>query len=326
MDTMIDVVLLSDKNMAGIFDKYFDRKIIGVAQYASDEDSFVRKVKEHGGYIAVIDTVSAENTQSVIEYLCKEGRKIVVICKSAKEGFEHLTKGAMDMFMPTAGLSDEFNILKLCSKIKQAHEQYLKDKSGVLKYTGAAISNKVIVIGSSTGGADTIREILTQMPENICPIVIVQHMPPVFTKMYARNLDEVCKIDVREAADGDILMPGLALVAPGDYQIRVAQKGEELYVKCNSGERYNGHAPSADILFFSAAQVLGKKAVGVILTGMGADGAKGMLEMRKNGAFTIGQDEDSSVVYGMPKVAFEMGGVCVQAHYNDIPRVIMENL
>jgi two-component system chemotaxis response regulator CheB len=323
---MIDVVFFSDKKTADIFEKYYDRKTIRFAAYAFDGETFINKAKEYGGCTAVIDTVTAENTENLIDYLSKEGRKFIVICASAKEGFGYLSRGALDMFMPTAGFSEEMYISKLCSKIKQAQEQYLKDNSGVLKYSGAALSDKVIVIGSSTGGADTIREILTQMPENICPIVIVQHMPPVFTKMYARNLGDICKIDVREAADGDELKPGLALVAPGDYQIRVAQRGETLYVKCNTGEKYNGHAPSADILFFSAAQVLGKRALGVILTGMGADGAKGMLEMRKNGAFTIGQDEDSSVVYGMPKAAFEMGGVCVQADFKDIARVILENL
>lgn len=187
-------------------------------------------------------------------------------------------------------------------------------------------SGKIIAIGSSTGGTETVLEILKQLPAGSPPVLVVQHMPPVFTKIYATRLHNNCTMSVWEARDGDELRPGLVLIAPGELQMSLERRDGKLIVRCLEGEKVNGHCPSVDVLFSSVAKVSGKKALGVILTGMGADGAKGLLEMRQAGAFTLGQDEKSAVVYGMPKAAHEIGAVAKQAPLGEIPRLIQENI
>ena len=184
-------------------------------------------------------------------------------------------------------------------------------------------SDKIIAIGSSTGGTEAIVEILKRFPAEMPPILIVQHMPAVFTKMYADRLNDICEMTVWEAKSGDKLKPGLVLIAPGDYQMKVVKNYDGLYVECFKGEKVNGHAPSVDVLFDSIADTVGNKAIGVILTGMGGDGSKGMLRMHNNGARTIGQDEHSCVVYGMPKVAYEIGAVDEQISLPNIASRIM---
>lgn len=169
---------------------------------------------------------------------------------------------------------------------------------------------RLIAIGASTGGTEAIRELLLAMPEDAPPIVIVQHMPPVFTAAFAASLSSVCRIDVKEAAHGDRVLSGRALVAPGGRHMSVLGSvvGQQS-VLVSDGPLVSGHRPSVDVLFSSVARVLGREAVGVILTGMGADGSQGLLEMRRAGAATIAQDEKTSVVFGMPKEAIALGAV-----------------
>ncbi|MFA7330162.1 MAG: chemotaxis response regulator protein-glutamate methylesterase [Candidatus Delongbacteria bacterium] len=173
----------------------------------------------------------------------------------------------------------------------------------------AVTTDKIIAVGASTGGTQAVRDLMSGFPADMPGTVIVQHMPPGFTRLFAQNLDLVCAMTVREAREGDRLIPGLALVAPGDQHLRVVRSGGTYLVKLDSGEKVNGHRPSVDVLFQSVARDVGANATGVILTGMGGDGAKGLLEMRQAGARTLGQDERSSIVYGMPKVAAELGAV-----------------
>jgi two-component system, chemotaxis family, protein-glutamate methylesterase/glutaminase len=153
-------------------------------------------------------------------------------------------------------------------------------------------------------------------------IVIVQHMPPVFTNMYAQRLDNSVALNVKEAQTGDVVKQGCVLIAPGDYHMKIKKAGSTYKVECFKGEKLNGHCPSVDVLFNSIAQEAGKDAIGVILTGMGYDGAKGLLAMRRNGARTAGQNKESSVVYGMPKVAYDLGAVEEQASLENIPQII----
>lgn len=168
---------------------------------------------------------------------------------------------------------------------------------------------KILAIGASTGGTEAIYSILKSMPKDIPGTVIVQHMPPVFTRMYSERLNNSCSMEVKEAENGDKVYPGRVLIAPGDYQMRLRKVGSIFTVECFKGEKVNGHCPSVDVLFESVAKVAGRNAIGLILTGMGGDGAKGLLSMRNSGARTIGQDEQSCVVYGMPRVAYELGAV-----------------
>jgi two-component system chemotaxis response regulator CheB len=167
----------------------------------------------------------------------------------------------------------------------------------------------VLAIAASTGGTEALERILAKLPQDIAPPLIVQHMPTGFTKLFANRLDSLCPMEVREAKDGDVATPGLALLAPADNHMELVRRGGKLYVKCFAGEKIHGVMPAADILFASVANVMKSYAIGVILTGMGADGARGLLRMRQMGAATIGQDKSSCVVYGMPKIAAEMGAV-----------------
>jgi two-component system chemotaxis response regulator CheB len=170
-------------------------------------------------------------------------------------------------------------------------------------------SAALIAMGASTGGPEALRIVLEAMPEDAPPIVIVQHMPQGFTAAFARRLDESCKVSVREAQSGDRLRPGLALVARGDHHLLVHRVGGIYVVELGSGPAVTRHRPSVDVLFRSVAEAAGPNAVAVLLTGMGADGAEGMLALRRAGAATIAQDQPSSVVFGMPREAIERGAV-----------------
>lgn len=174
-------------------------------------------------------------------------------------------------------------------------------------------TKQIIAIGASTGGTEAIANILKSFSKDIPGIVIVQHMPPNFTKMFAERLNNITSLNVKEAQTGDKILPGHALVAPGDFHMTVEKSGHSYYVRCFKGEKVNGHCPSVDVLFNSISIEVELNAIGIILTGMGSDGAKGLLKMRNNGAHTIGQDESTSVVYGMPKVAYNIGAVEKQA-------------
>jgi len=192
-----------------------------------------------------------------------------------------------------------------------------------LKHTGADSPFRktgvdLIAIGASTGGTNAITDIITALPAGLPGIVIVQHMPEDFTAMFAGRLDTKCAIKVFEAKNGDKILPGTALVAPGSMHLRVVKNAESYSVSVKPGEKVSGHCPSVDVLFSSVAACAGSRAIGVILTGMGQDGANGLLEMRNAGAKTIGQDESSCVVYGMPKVAYDIGAVMYQLHIEKI--------
>ena len=181
-----------------------------------------------------------------------------------------------------------------------------------------SVNNAVIAIGASTGGTEAILEVVRDFPANMPGVVIVQHMPPVFTRMYAERLDRICKMRVKEAENGDRVETGKIIIAAGEYQMRLCKDGAGYYIKSEPGARVNGHCPSVEVLFNSVAAVAGNRAVGAILTGMGGDGAKGLLAMRHAGAYTIGQDKESCVVYGMPMVAFNIGAVAKQMPLNQI--------
>jgi two-component system chemotaxis response regulator CheB len=187
-------------------------------------------------------------------------------------------------------------------------------------------AKSVVAIGASTGGTEAIVAVIKDLPANMPGIVIVQHMPPVFTKMYAERLDRTCKIAVREAQDGDRVEQGLALVAAGDKQMRLRSDAKGYYVHCAGTDKVSGHCPSVDVLFESVAMAAGSNAIGVLLTGMGSDGAKGLLNMRGTGAHTIGQDQASCVVYGMPMVAYNIGAVKEQLPLLSIGDAVVRRL
>ncbi len=256
---------------------------------------------------------------------------VVMISSLNNAVFEALQAGAVD-FVCKPGINSNSRsinafINELVIKIKIASTAKIgpgkNDPGNKLSVTGVGGRSKIIVaIGASTGGTEALNFIIRNLPSDMPGMVIVQHMPPVFTRMYAERLNNSCALEVKEAREGDLIQPGLVLVAPGDCHMTVYRTSGRYVVKCQPGERVNGHCPSVDVLFHSVAEQCRANSVGVILTGMGCDGAKGLLTMRQNGARTIGQDETSSTIYGMPKVAFNIGAVEKQASLDKIPGLL----
>lgn len=257
---------------------------------------------------------------------------VVMVSAVSDHVFDALNAGAVD-FVTKPDMkgqrSLESFINELIIKIKiasMAKVGHLKKDYAAIQHAGAIGTRShstIIAIGASTGGTEAIYEIIHALPRDMPGIVIVQHMPPVFTAMYAQRLNNSCQMEVKEAQSGDVITPGKVLIAPGgDYHMRINRKGSHYIVECIKGEKMNGHCPSVDILFNSVADKAGANAIGVILTGMGYDGAKGLLNMKKAGAMTIGQDELSSVVYGMPKVAYDIGAVSKQVTLKNIPQLL----
>lgn len=186
-------------------------------------------------------------------------------------------------------------------------------------------TDKVIVVGASTGGTEALKDFLTMLPEDSPGLVIVQHMPEHFTASFAQRLNSLCKIAVHEAEDGDMIQRGQALIAPGNHHMLLKRQGKDYYVEIKDGPLVSRHRPSVDVLFRSAARYAGKNAIGIIMTGMGDDGAKGMKEMHDAGAFNIAQDEASCIVYGMPCEAVKAGAVDVIVPLSDIAQVMLNN-
>jgi two-component system chemotaxis response regulator CheB len=181
----------------------------------------------------------------------------------------------------------------------------------------------VVAIGTSTGGTQALEAVLTALPAACPGIVIVQHMPERFTALFAQRLDSLCRLEVREAKNGDRLTPGLALVAPGGRHMTLCRSGAQYCVEVSDGPPVNRHKPSVDVLFRSVARVAGRNALGVIMTGMGDDGAQGLKEMHDAGARTVAEDEASCVVFGMPKEAIKQGGVDHVVPLQQIPQEIL---
>jgi two-component system, chemotaxis family, protein-glutamate methylesterase/glutaminase len=249
---------------------------------------------------------------------------VVMVSSLTEEGAEAtlraLSLGAVDYitkprFDASTGMIEHAD--KIVARVKAAakatvhqhlpHATQRPVKLPTNQHLGA--SRKVIAIGSSTGGTEALRDLLAPLPVDLPGIVIAQHMPPAFTRPFADRLNTLCNIQVQQAQDGDRILQGRALVAPGGYQMEVVSRGAEYAVHVYSGERVNRHIPSVDVLFGSCARNIGKNALGVILTGMGADGAQGMLEMKLAKGYTIAQDESTCVVFGMPKEAIRLGAV-----------------
>jgi two-component system chemotaxis response regulator CheB len=206
---------------------------------------------------------------------------------------------------------------EIVAKVKAAAGARLRPLAGLSAAAPAAAADyrsgdRLVAIGASTGGVEALGGVLAMMPPGAPPILIVQHMPARFVPSFAGRLNGTCAITVCEAQDGERIKPGHAYIAPGDVHLRLARSGRGFRCALHGSERVSGHCPSADVLFQSFAAEAGPRAVGVILTGMGADGADGLLAMRRAGARTIGQDQGSSLIYGMPRVAFEAGAVELQ--------------
>ena len=276
------------------------------------------------------------------EYIPTHPIPVILVSSLNLRVFDALGAGAVDFVRKPeprdnkdafiTGLAQKIIIASM-AKVRPAMNATAAAGSGALAASPAAalgvspaLDNVIIGLGASTGGTEATLEVMKRLPADIPAMVIVQHMPPGFTKMYADRLNRLCKMEVREARSGDELHRGLALVAPADLQCRVVRIGNRYTVSCLPGEKVSGHRPSVDAMFQSMSETVRCKMVGIIMTGMGQDGAAGLLAMRKSGAYTIGQDKESSVVYGMPMVAQNIGAVCTQASCENIASVLLRHL
>ena len=257
--------------------------------------------------------------------------------KGSQLALEALSIGALEVISkPSVSYSVGDMSVQLADKIRAvAFARMDAKKSAVaIKPKKASISskalaqttNKIIAIGASTGGTEALRVVLTSMPLNAPGILVVQHMPAQFTTSFANRLDGLCEMTVREAKDGDSITNGLVLIAPGNYHMLLRRSGARYYVAVKQGPLVHHQRPSADVLFDSVADYAGSNAVGVILTGMGADGAQGLLKMKKAGAGTIAQDEKSCVVFGMPKEAIKLGAADEVVPLQDIAEATLKKI
>ena len=307
---------------------YADLKVVGTA---SDPYMAREKIKQLRPDVLTLDIeMPRMNGLEFLERLMRLRPMPVVMVSSLTERYAEITLRALELgavdyiAKPRAGskqsLADYGD--ELVKKIRAAAStdvRYIQslDKTWLSRAQAPlagkienpiALKQRVIAIGASTGGTEAVREILTQLPDSAPPVLIVQHMPEFFTAMFARRLDQTCLLKVKEAEHNETLLMGHAYVAPGHSHIELVKQAGQYRVQLNQGALVNRHRPSVDVLFWSVAKNAGSDAVGVILTGMGQDGAPGLVAMREAGAYTIAQDEKTSVIFGMPRAAIELGG------------------
>lgn len=256
--------------------------------------------------------------------------------KGSALALEAMENGAIEVMAKPGGSYSVGEMgTQLANKIRAAASaRPIKRESSAMPRVAASISsraltqttNKIVAIGASTGGTEALKDVLTKMPPNSPGMVVVQHMPANFTRAFADRLNGICQITVKEARDNDSVIPGSCLIAPGNYHMLLKRSGARYYVQVKDGPMVHHQRPAVDILFNATAQYAGSNAVGVILTGMGADGAAGIKKMKEAGAKTIAQDEASSVVFGMPKEAIKTGAVDRVVSLRNIPQAILDML
>lgn len=262
----------------------------------------------------------------MVSALTQKGKSLTLEAMEAG-AVDFVTKPSANLAASLESVLDELRVkIKIASTASVAHWKH-KRPAGPAYAQGpkalAESTDKVIAIGASTGGTEALREVLSAFPADMPGTVVVQHMPPGFTQMFADRLNSCCAMEVREAKDGDRVRAGLILIAPGGLHMRLIRSGGMYHVECRPGEKVSGHCPSVDALLLSVAAHAGANAAGAVLTGMGHDGAEGLLAMRRAGARTLAQNEASSVVFGMPKVAWEKGGAECQMPLDRVALTLM---
>lgn len=283
--------------------------------------SFLAKLMKHYPMpVVVVSSLTPKNSENALMAL-RLGA-VDVICKPGSAYSTQNISRAIVKAVRAASLAKFDRASNFRSKSEAEQPREISKPNVNLVHT----TDKLIAIGASTGGTKALEVVMTKLPENIPGIVIVQHMPPVFTKSFADRLDMVCRVKVKEAEDNDLVETGTALIAPGNYHMLVEKKGAKYYVRIKQGPPVHHHRPSVDVLFNSVAESAGVNASGVLLTGMGADGAKGLLAMKEAGAHTIAQDEATCVVYGMPKEAKKIGAVDEVAPLSQISESIINSV
>lgn len=259
----------------------------------------------------------------------------VIVISSVNEAvFDAMAVGAVDFLSKPdfqASKNNEAFFDEIIRKVRIANQSKVLPSDRLKVYSSNQLdiqmdSVDVIGVGASTGGPEAVYNYLKDMPKSMPGTIIVQHIPKAFSRMFADRLDRQTHFNVKLAETGDVIEDGYVYVAPGDLQLRIVKKNNKNTIECYSGEKVSGHRPSADVLFESMAKEVGKNAIGIVLTGMGRDGAEGLLQMKEQGALTIGQDEASSVVYGMPRAAYDRGAVQKQGSISDIQQYVISAL
>ncbi|HLX01435.1 MAG TPA: chemotaxis response regulator protein-glutamate methylesterase [Trinickia sp.] len=307
-------------------------------------------IKQHNPDVLTLDVeMPRMDGLDFLEKLMRLRPMPVVMVSSLTERGSEITLRALELgavdfvTKPKVGIRDGMldYAEKLADKVRAAARARVRQAAPAQHAAGAApaaaahapmlnnplvSTEKLIIIGASTGGTEAIREVLVPLPPDAPAVLIAQHMPPGFTKSFAQRLNGLCRISVKEAEHGERVLPGHAYIAPGHAHLLLARSGANYIAHLSDDPPVNRHRPSVDVLFRSAAQHAGKNAVGVILTGMGKDGAAGLLDMRNSGAYTLAQDEASCVVFGMPREAIAMGGADEVAPLSEMSRRVMTRL
>jgi two-component system chemotaxis response regulator CheB len=271
--------------------------------------TFLKKImSQHPIPVVICSSLAGKNTETAMKAL--EFGAVEVIHKPAL-GTKQMLQESSTLLCDVVVAASHTKTKKISKEPSLAQPKLSADviiskarPDAVLQTT-----EKVVAVGASTGGTEALRVFLEAMPRDCPGIVIVQHMPEGFTAAFSKRLDSICQISVKEAANNDTVLPGHALIAPGNYHLLLKRSGARYYVEIKNGPLVSRHRPSVDVLFRSAARYAGRNAISVIMTGMGDDGAKGMLEMKEAGAYTIAQNEQSCIVFGMPHEAIKLGGV-----------------
>ena len=285
--------------------------------------TFLQKIMgQHPISVVMLSSLTAENSETALKALEYGAVDIIQKPRMAAKQYIEESKVLITDAVKAASKSNvtNFQIRKPIQPKLSADAILPKPNSKAMIET----TEKVVVVGASTGGTEALRVFLEALPADFPGIVIVQHMPEHFTKAFANRLDTLCAMTIKEAEDGESVLRGHVLIAPGNKHTLLKRSGARYYVEVKNGPLVSRHRPSVDVLFRSAARYAGKNAIGVIMTGMGDDGAKGMQEMHESGAKTIAQDETSCVVFGMPREAIKLGAVDEIAPLNMIPAVVLE--
>lgn len=294
-----------------------------------DGITFLRKImSQHPIPVVIISTLTAKGTKTAIKALEYGAVEIITKPKlDIKEFFEEERTKLTDIIKAAAMAKLKRKTIAPLKKIEiRANNSVDVVLSKGNNTSMVETTEKVVAVGASTGGTDALRVFLEGMPANCPPIVIVQHMPEQFTKQFAQRLNELCAMTVKEAEEGDSVIRGRALICPGNKHMILKRSGAKYYVSLSDGPMVNRHRPSVDVLFRSTARYAGQNSVGVIMTGMGHDGAKGMLEMKETGAETFAQNEKTCVVFGMPKEAIKLGGANHVLDLQDLSIEVLKKL
>lgn len=303
--------------------------VLDVEMPRMDGITFLKKImSERPTPVVICSTLTEKGAQTTMEAMAAGA---VAVITKPKLGLKQFLQDASDELITAVRTAAHANVKQLASGRQAAPEVVAKYSADVIlpPAQGGAMTQtteRVVAIGTSTGGTQALEVVLTALPRVSPGIVIVQHMPEKFTAAFAQRLDSICQIEVREAQNNDRVLPGRALIAPGGRHMLLRRDGAQYFVEVVDGPLVNRHRPSVDVLFRSVVKAAGANALGVIMTGMGDDGAAGLLEMRKAGARTVAQDEQSCVVYGMPKEAVKRGAVEKMVPLNAIDKEILQQL